>query len=199
VGLLKQKYLLGVATIALAIPVGAGGAAADSQLDAVLQRLEKLERENTKLKNELNRIEAKTSKPVQVKVVPAKADGKADPNAGGSGFVQVSFPKGVYGGTGTITEQASYKGGAGDDDDWYFRHVPGSKLTFQTPGGQISAYGQLDISLDDTTKGIAGFHGSPALNQGSPGSPTDTPHGRLGWMPAISTKSGATKTSAIWA
>jgi predicted porin len=177
VGLLKQKYLLGAATIALAIPVGAGGASADPQLDAVLQRLERLERENAKLKNELNRIEAKTSKPVQVKVVPAKADGKADPNATNSGFVQVNFPKGVYGGTATLNEPVSYKGEAGEDEDWYFRHKPGSKLTFMTPNGQITAYGQLDVSADITTKGIDGFVGGGG----------DHPIGNVGWMPALST------------
>src|SRR5262249_45708202 len=115
VGLFKQKYLLGAATAALIIPGMAVSAAAEPHLDAVLQRPEKVERENPKPKNEISKIEAKASKPVQVKVVPVKAD----PKAPDSGFGQVSFPKGVYGGAATLNEPVSYKSGAPDDDDWW--------------------------------------------------------------------------------
>jgi Gram-negative porin len=190
VGLLKQKYLLGVATIALAIPVGAGGASAgDPQLDAVLQRLEKLERENARLKGEISKIEAKTSKPVQVKVVPAKADPKAGPNAGTSGFVEVTLPKGVYGGVGTITEPTALKGRAADDDDWYIQHKPGSNLTFQTPNGEITAYGRLNVFLQDTTPGIGGFFCPPSICNPNNGPGSSTPVGNMGWMPAIGSTS----------
>jgi predicted porin len=181
VGLFKQKYVLGAATVALIIPGMPVGATADQQLDAVLHRLEKLEKENAQLKSEIKNIEAKTSKPVQVKVVPAKADPNAAPNARNSGFVQVSFPKGVYGGTATLNEPVSYKSGAADDDDWYFRHKPGSKLTFMTPNGEITAYGQLDVSLDYTTKGIGGLVAGPDPNGNI------HPVGNVGWMPAMST------------
>lgn len=147
--LMKHKYLLGAAAIALAIPVATGGAAADPQLDAVLSRLEKLEKENAKLKNEISKIETKTSKPIQLKVVPAKADGKAGPSAGNTNFVEVNFPKGAYGGAGTITENVGYTSAKdGDDDDWYFRKKPGSNgLTFMTPNGEITAYGRLNVTI----------------------------------------------------
>ena len=42
----------------------------------------------------------------------------------------------------------------------------------------IEFYGNLDLSVDTTTKGISGF----IANNG-----TDTPVGRVGWLPAIST------------
>jgi hypothetical protein len=62
-------------------------------------------------------------------------------------------------------------------DSWFFRHKPGDALTFETPGGEITAYGNLDVSLDATSKNV----GSLALNGATP------PVGNFGWMPAIST------------
>ena len=49
-------------------------------------------------------------------------------------------------------------------------------LTFTTPGGEITAYGQLDISIDDITKGLDG------KSVGGVG-----PIGRVGWQPDVST------------
>ena len=54
----------------------------------------------------------------------------------------------------------------------------GDGFTLLTRGGEVSIYGNLDVSLDDTTKGIA--------NMTAAGAPT-TPPGRTGWLPAIST------------
>jgi predicted porin len=64
-------------------------------------------------------------------------------------------------------------------DGWYFRHKPGSALTFETPGGEITGYGNLDVSFDVGSKNV----GPLQLNGSSP------PVGNFGWMPAISTNS----------
>ena len=83
------------------------------------------------------------------------------------------------------------------EDNWFLRKKPGANgLTFLTPGGEISLYGQLDVSIDDTTKGIADKIG--------PGGPTDRPIGNVGWMPAMSTNlsyvgvRGAQKVDDEW-
>ena len=56
--------------------------------------------------------------------------------------------------------------------------VAGAKgLTSLTPGGEITFYGQLDVSIDDTTKGIADKIGPDGFH----------PIGNVGWMPALST------------
>ena len=60
----------------------------------------------------------------------------------------------------------------------FLEHKPGT-ATFYTPGGEITAYGNLDVSLDATTKGISG--------KTAPGTGEVTPQGRLGWLPAAST------------
>jgi predicted porin len=62
----------------------------------------------------------------------------------------------------------------------FLQRKPGAKdLTFLTPNGEFSLYGNLDVSFDVTTKGIR--------NMTNPADPTDVPIGNLGWMPAIST------------
>lgn len=53
---------------------------------------------------------------------------------------------------------------------------PGKGATFYTPAGEITLYGNLDVSVDDTTKGISGFTSAGA-----------SPVGEVGWMPAMST------------
>src|SRR5260221_3931040 len=54
----------------------------------------------------------------------------------------------------------------------------GAGIRFATGGGEVSVYGNLDVSLDTTTKGIGGMHTA---------NPPTSPPGNSGWMPAIST------------
>jgi predicted porin len=61
----------------------------------------------------------------------------------------------------------------------FLEHKKGNPLTFYTPGGEITAYGNIDVSLDDTTKNLNNFN----LNGATP------PVGNFGWLPAISTNS----------
>lgn len=166
---LKQRYLIGVAAIALVLPGMVSQASADQAMDAVLERLDKLEKENAKLKSEVKKLENKTaSKPASSSsgVVPVNIHPSTPVSSGGDAI-------NVKAGPGYVTASAP------EDDDWFFRKKPGSKgLTFLTPGGEITAYGQFDVSIDDTTKGISGkvnpFGG-------------DRPIGNVGWMPALST------------
>jgi predicted porin len=65
-------------------------------------------------------------------------------------------------------------------DGWYFIHKPGSNLTFETPGGETTFYGNLDVSFDGAAKNV----GSLRLPNGVTG-----PVGNFGWMPDISTNS----------
>jgi predicted porin len=74
-----------------------------------------------------------------------------------------------------------------DKDDWFFRHKPGDPLTFQTPGGEITAYGQIDVSFDAASKTVTGFFGSAANQHCEYGGGFCTPTGNFGWMPDIST------------
>src|SRR6266702_4244109 len=61
----------------------------------------------------------------------------------------------------------------------------GDGFTLLTRGGELSVYGNIDLSLDDTTKGISDKRaGNPGF--GVPGDGVLTPFGNNGWMPAIS-------------
>jgi predicted porin len=53
----------------------------------------------------------------------------------------------------------------------------GDATVFRIGSHKIQIYGNLDISLDTTTKGLQGFYPSSG----------DSPVGRVGWMPALST------------
>jgi predicted porin len=60
----------------------------------------------------------------------------------------------------------------------YVVRKPGDALTFLVPGGgEVSLYGNLDVSFDYTTKGLKDDYGD---NGG-------VPVGRMGWQPAIAT------------
>jgi predicted porin len=68
-------------------------------------------------------------------------------------------------------------------DGWYFRHKPDSGLTFETPGGEITGYGNFDVSFDGASKSVSGWYTSPLNINGG----VISPSGNFGWMPDIST------------
>ena len=59
----------------------------------------------------------------------------------------------------------------------FFERKPGRDLTFYTHGGEITPYGNLDLSFDAFSKGIGNL-----LDGNGAG-----PVGNVGWMPDIST------------
>jgi predicted porin len=69
--------------------------------------------------------------------------------------------------------QAPAPGGAGHE---FLERKEGDGVTFYTRGGEVSVYGNLDLSIESTTKGISGMVGNGG----------DSPAGDTGWMGAIS-------------
>ena len=65
----------------------------------------------------------------------------------------------------------------------YLQHKKGNPLTFYTPGGEITAYGNIDISVDDTSKSVVNFGNGNFQNPAGNGPPV----GNFSWLPAIST------------
>jgi len=59
----------------------------------------------------------------------------------------------------------------------FLKKKEGDPITFITPGGEVTLYGHVNVSLDDTTKGISGMTCCGGAS----------PLGRVGWMPALST------------
>jgi predicted porin len=60
----------------------------------------------------------------------------------------------------------------------FLERKAGDGISFYTRGGEVSVYGNLDVSFDYATKGIKGMVGG--------GGPADVPAGNGGWMPNIS-------------
>ena len=138
-----KRYALGVAAVAVAVVTQSPPASAD-KLDQVLERLSALEqsnaqlaKENAALKVRLNRVE--TKKDVSPVVVQAAPPGR-----------MASAPA-----TGTPTPPMLLAAPEIDaKGHGFFEHKKGNPLTFYTPGGEITAYGNLDVSVDGTSKSI---------------------------------------------
>jgi predicted porin len=87
----------------------------------------------------------------------------------------------------TQTQVANLPTKGTDQDDWFFRHKKGDPLTFETPGGEITGYGNIDVSFDGASKTVTGFTGSAANQHCGYGGGFCTATGNFGWMPDIST------------
>jgi predicted porin len=169
-----RKYAWGAALVALGVAAQAIPASAD-KLDEVLARLEAIEKNNAKLANEnaalkarLNKVE--TKRPVEAASAPAV-----------SPSVRSVVATGIATPARSLTAPEIDANGHG-----FLEHKKGNPLTFYTPGGEITGYGNIDISVDDTTKA---FGGNVNTNPAFTGASEPFPIGNFGWMPAISSNS----------
>jgi predicted porin len=87
----------------------------------------------------------------------------------------------------TQTQVANLPVKGTEKDEWFFRHKKGDPLTFETPGGEITAYGNIDVSFDGASKSVTGWTGSAANQHCGYGGGFCTPTGNFGWNPDIST------------
>jgi predicted porin len=152
--------------------------ASDAQIQALQSKIEQLQRQSQQQINDLQR-QVKQLSGDQAK---ANADAKAAKEQAAQAQAKAQDAK---------TEIANAYGSAGGpakakpgwfdaDGHYFFERKPGKgPLTFYVPGGEISAYGNLDVSFDGTTKN--------AKSSIAPGQAGDLPVGNFGWMPAIST------------
>jgi predicted porin len=159
-----KKYALSVAVMALGIVNQALPASAD-KLDDLVKRMDAIEQNNKQLakENATLRSQLLRAKPAPATTVLAAPAGKPTATV-----------------TGVATPPRALDAPEIDaQGHGFLEHKKGNPLTFYTPGGEITAYGNFDISVDATTKNLNNFN----LNGASP------PVGRFGWLPAISTNS----------
>jgi len=165
-----MKTVIHAALAAAGILAQCAAAQAD-KLDLVLQRLDALEQSNAKLVKEnaalrerLNRVEStKGGVATDSKVSKTNAVGQS-----------------VHGQSQVDASQAAGRAAWTEIDangHGFLEHKVGAPLTFYTPGGEITGYGNLDASIDITSKNVSTL----TLNGSTP------PVGNFGWMPAIST------------
>ncbi|MGH6684008.1 MAG: porin, partial [Pseudolabrys sp.] len=171
----RSRLCAGVAFSALIMALGASGSANadDAQIRALQSQVEQL----TKTVNQLmaaqkeNAAEAKAAK---------KQASQADANAA-QAKASVADVK-------SKSARTPVKTGWGGLDAYghtFLERKPGKALTFYTPGGEITTYGQFDVSIDGATKDAKGTPVVPANSVGA--APGGTPTGNFGWMPDIST------------
>src|SRR5579863_4172319 len=179
-GWTMKKRVLGATLVAAGLVFHALPASAD-KLDDVLSRLEAIEKNNAKLANEnaalkarLNKVE--TSKPKSTVVVePASTAPPVSPAVRAVIATRTPTPPQSL----TAPEIDAHGHG-------FLEHKKGNPLTFYTPGGEITGYGNIDVSVDDTTKAFGGnINNNPAFTGGS----EPFPIGNFGWLPAISSNS----------
>src|ERR1035437_4110586 len=165
----RIRLCSGVALSAFILVLGASGSARaesnDPQIKALQAQVEQLTRTVNKL------MEAQTHTAADVQAAKKQAI-QADANAAQA---QATAPD-THERSARTPVKAGW-GGLDSNGHAFLERKPGKDLTFFTPGGEITAYGQLDVSLDVATKNA----GSLELNGSSP------PVGNFGWMPAIST------------
>src|SRR5215475_12472575 len=175
-GVSRLALCTGVALSTLTVGLGATAtanaqSASDPQIKALQAQIEQLQRSSQAQINALQR-QVKQLSEGQAK---SSEDAKAARNQAAEAKAQAAK-----------AELAQAKGGAGPGKApaagepigyGFLEKKPGNPLTFITPGGEITAYGNIDVSFDYTSKNVKGLD----LNGASP------PVGNFGWMPAIST------------
>jgi predicted porin len=165
----RLRLCSGVALSALILVLcGNGSANADSATDAQIKALQAQVELLARTVKELKEAQTHTAADVQA---AKKQAVQADANA--------AQAKATAADTHARSARTPVKSGWLDSNGHYFlERKPGKDLTFFTPGGEITAYGQFDVSLDAATKNIKSGPVDPDGN---------TPLGNFGWMPDIST------------
>src|SRR5579871_5287683 len=176
-GLTMRKRVLAATLVAAAGLVFQAPPASADKLDDVLARLDRIEKNNAKLESEnaalkarLNKVETKPKSAAPIVATPAVSPGVAAVLA-----------------TRTPTPPPALAAPEIDaNGHGFLEHKKGNPLTFYTPGGEITGYGNIDVSVDDTTKALGGnINTNPIFTGGS----EPFPAGNFGWLPAISSNS----------
>ncbi len=166
-----RKLALGAAFVAAGITFQALPASAD-KLDDVLSRLDKIEKNNAKLAGENAALRKQINKRDEAAIKHATP---AKPGATPVLVTHVPTPPPAL-----VAPEIDANGHG------FFEHKKGNPLTFYTPGGEITGYGNIDVSVDDATKALGGnINNNPAFTGGS----ETFPIGNFGWLPSVSSNS----------
>src|SRR5450631_1207651 len=172
----RMRLCAGVELSALIIVLGTNGSAKAEATDAQIKALQAQVEILARTVKELKEAQAQTA--AEAKAAKKQAS-QADANS--------AQAKATAADAHARSARAPVKTGWGGLDSQghaFLERKPGKDLTFFTPGGEITAYGQFDVSLDAATKNAKGniVRGPTAVGPGG-----DSPVGNFGWMPDIST------------
>src|SRR6202162_1901206 len=140
----RIRLCSGVALSALILVAGANSSAkaeaTDAQIKALQAQVELLARTVKELK------EAQTHTAADVQAAKKQAS-QADANSAQAKATAADAHE-----RSTKVPVKTGWGGLDSNGHTFLERKPGKDLTFYTPGGEITAYGQLDVSFDYTTK-----------------------------------------------
>jgi hypothetical protein len=175
-GAKRLALCTGVALSTLMPGLGTANAqsASDAQIKALQAQIEQLQRSSQAQINELQRQVKQLSEGQAKSSADAKAArdqaAQAKAQAAKAELAQASAgPAKAAQATGEPIDSGGHR---------FLERKPGNPLTFFTPGGEITAYGNIDVSFDDTAKNVKSTPLAPGVAP---------PVGNFGWMPAIST------------
>ena len=167
----SMRLYAGVSLSALIIVLSASGSAKAESSDPEVKALKAQVEQLTRTVNRLMDAQAQNS-----------ADAKAAKKQASQAEAQAAQAKATAADAHAKSSQMPVKGGVWDIDDCsghrFLEHKIGKDLTFYTHCGEITLYGQLDVSFDGATKNAKS---GPVAPDGT------TPIGNFGWMPDIST------------
>jgi len=167
----RMHLYAGVSLSALILVLSAGGSAKAESNDPEVKALRAQVEQLTRTVNRLMDAQAQNA-----------ADAKAAKKQASQAEAQAAQAKATAADAHAKSSQVPVKAGVWDIDDCsghrFLEHKPGKDLTFYTHCGEITLYGQLDVSFDGATKNAKS---GPVAPDGT------TPIGNFGWMPDIST------------
>src|SRR5262245_53674904 len=173
----RIRLYAGVSLSTLVLVLSTGGSAKAESNDPEVKALKAQVEQLTRTVNKLMAAQAENA-----------ADAKAAKKQASQAEAQASQAKATAADAHAKTRQSPAILGLGDVDSnghRFLERKPGKDLTFYTPGGEITAYGQLDVSFDGATKDAKGLPVVPADTLISTAG--TMPVGNFGWMPDIST------------
>ena len=171
-----MRLCAGVSLSALILVLSASGSVKAESNDPEVKALKAQVEQLTRTVNRLMEVQAENA-----------ADAKAAKKQANQAEAQAAQAKATAADAHAKARQAAIPG-LGDIDSnghRFLERKPGKDITFYTPGGEITAYGQLDVSLDGATKNTKSGPVVPADNLIT--APGGFPIGNFGWMPDIST------------
>ncbi len=167
----RMRLCAGVSLSALILVLSAGGSAKAESNDPEVKALKAQVEQLTRTVNRLMEAQAQNA-----------ADAKAAKKQASQAEAQAAQAKATAANAHAKSSQVPVKAGVWDIDACsghrFLEHKPGKDLTFYTHCGEITLYGQLDVSFDGATKNAKSGPVAPDRT---------TPIGNFGWMPDIST------------
>ncbi len=149
----RLRLCSGVALSALFLVVGANGTAKAETTDAQIKALQAQVDVLMRTVKELKEAQAHTA-------ADAKAAKKQASQADANSAQAKATAADAHAKSTKVPVKAGWAG-CGSDGHYFLERKPGKDLTFYTCGGEITAYGQFDVSLDAATKDAKARPGGP--------------------------------------